>query len=51
MTFEMFENNWFYMKYIGKYLSVKMLLTCECSIKWCVTYTLWKSYRSANFIT
>ena len=28
---ECFENKWFYMKYIGKYLSVEILLTRECS--------------------
>ena len=27
---ECFENKWFYMKYIGKYLSVEILLTREC---------------------
>ena len=27
---ECFENKWFYMKYIGKYLSAEILLTCEC---------------------
>jgi len=27
---ECFENKWFYMKDIGKYLSVEILLTCEC---------------------
>ena len=29
---ECFENKWFYMKYIGKYLSVEILLTGECSL-------------------
>ena len=29
---ECFKNKWFYMKYIGKYLSVEILLTRECSI-------------------
>jgi hypothetical protein len=28
---ECFENKWFYMKYIGKYLSVEILLTNECT--------------------
>ena len=28
---ECFENKWFYMKYIGKYLSAEILLTLECS--------------------
>ena len=28
---ECFENKWFYMKYMGKYLSVEILLTCGCS--------------------
>jgi hypothetical protein len=27
---EFLENKWFYMKYIGKYLSVEILLTHEC---------------------
>jgi len=27
---ESFENDWFYMKYLGKYLSVERLLTREC---------------------
>jgi hypothetical protein len=27
---ECFENKWFYMKYIGKYLSAEILLTREC---------------------
>jgi len=27
---ECFENKWFYMKYIGKYLSLEILLTREC---------------------
>ena len=26
-----FENKWFYMKYIGKYLSEEILLTRECT--------------------
>ena len=30
---ECFENKWFYMKYIGKYLSEKILLTSECMYK------------------
>jgi len=32
---ECFENKWFYMKYIEKYLSAEILLTheCTCSIK------------------
>ena len=30
---ECFGNKWFYMKYIGKYLSVEILLTCECTHK------------------
>jgi len=30
---ECFENQWFYMKYIWKYLSVERLLTCECTWK------------------
>ena len=31
-TGEYFEKKWFYMKYIGKYLSVEILLTCECTL-------------------
>jgi hypothetical protein len=27
---ECFENKWFYMKYIGKYLSAEILLPLEC---------------------
>jgi len=27
---ECFENKWFYMKYIGKYLSAEIRLTGEC---------------------
>ena len=30
---ECFENKWFYMKYIGKYLSEEILLTGECMYK------------------
>ena len=29
---ECFENKWFYMKYIGKYLSEEILLTRECRL-------------------
>ena len=29
---ECFENKWFYMKYIGKYLNAEILLTRECII-------------------
>ena len=28
---ECFENKWFYMKYIGKYLSGEILLARECT--------------------
>jgi len=28
---ERFKNKWFYMKFIGKYLSVEILLTRECT--------------------
>ena len=28
---ECFENKWFYMKYIGKYLSEEILLARECT--------------------
>jgi hypothetical protein len=30
---ECYENKWFYMKYIGKYLSGEILLTRECTIE------------------
>jgi hypothetical protein len=30
-SWECFENKWFYMKYIEKYLSVEILLTRECT--------------------
>jgi hypothetical protein len=40
---ECFENKWFYMKYIGKYLSGEILL---------LKYTSCKSaYRKVNFVT
>ena len=29
---ECFENKWFYMKNIGQYLSVEILLTPECTL-------------------
>jgi len=28
---ECLQNKWFYMKYIGKYLNVEILLICDCS--------------------
>ena len=31
-SWECYENKWFYMKYIGKYLSAEILLTRECRI-------------------
>ena len=31
-SWEYYENKWFYMKYIGKYLSGEILLTRECNI-------------------
>jgi hypothetical protein len=31
---ECFENKWFYMKYIGKYLSAEILLTLECTFNY-----------------
>ena len=34
------KNNWFYMKYIGKYLGVEILLTCECSIQITISWYL-----------
>jgi hypothetical protein len=30
-SWECFENKWFYMKYIEKYLSAEILLTRECT--------------------
>jgi hypothetical protein len=30
---ECFENEWFYMKYIGKYLSGEILLARECILQ------------------
>jgi hypothetical protein len=32
-SWKCYENKWFYMKYIGKYLSVEILLTRECSYR------------------
>jgi hypothetical protein len=32
-SWECYENKWFYMKYIGKYLSGEILLTPECTMK------------------
>ena len=32
-SWECYENKWFYMKYIGKYLSGEILLTSECLYK------------------
>jgi hypothetical protein len=41
---ECFENKWFYMKYIEKYLSVEILLTRDtCITKDWVTRTLMKN--------
>ena len=31
---ECFENKWFYMKYIEKYLSGEILLARECRLVW-----------------
>jgi hypothetical protein len=31
-SWECYEKQWFYVKYIGKYLSGEILLTCECII-------------------
>ena len=54
-SWECYENKWFYMKYIGKYLSGEILLTRECSDlhdieeilgnKWKIN----KKYHTANF--
>jgi hypothetical protein len=30
-SWECYENKWFYMKYIGKYLSGEILFTRECT--------------------
>ena len=32
-TGECLKNKWFYMKYIGKYLSLGIFLTYECTIR------------------
>ena len=37
---ELKKNNWFYMKYIGKYLGVEILMTCECSIQITISWYL-----------
>ena len=39
---ECFENKWFYMKYIGKYLSGEILLTHECILTLASVYALIK---------
>jgi hypothetical protein len=31
-SWECYENKWFYMKYIGKYLSEEILLNRECTM-------------------
>ena len=36
---ECFENKWFYMKYIGKYLSGEILLARECRLTWGTLYS------------
>jgi hypothetical protein len=36
---ECFENKWFYMKYIGKYLSVEILLT-RVALGFCVVFVV-----------
>ena len=43
-SLECYENKWFYMKYIGKYLSAEILLTRECT--WSLTFLAW--YRHFN---
>jgi hypothetical protein len=54
-TWECYENKWFYMKYIGKYLSGEILLTRECSDLHDIEEILgnkWKTnkkYYTANF--
>ena len=40
---ECLQNKWFYMKYIGKYLNVEILLTCECVYHGIVFY-----FRTVN---
>jgi hypothetical protein len=42
---ECFENKWFYMKYIGKYLSAEILLPLKCIY---VFFTLYG--RNANIV-
>jgi hypothetical protein len=39
---ECFENKWFYMKYIGKFLSGEILLTRECILTLASVYALIK---------
>ena len=36
---ECFENKWFYMKYIGKYLSGEIRLARECRLAWGTLYS------------
>ena len=45
---ECFENKWFYMKYVGKYLSVEILLTHECTCR--LSKTLFISIKSMTLI-
>jgi hypothetical protein len=45
-SWECYENKWFYMKYIGKYLSGEILLTRECILNnW---YKVSRTYTSLN---
>ena len=38
---ECYENKWFYMKYIGKYLSEEIRLTHECTTKKTNSFSLY----------
>jgi hypothetical protein len=46
-SWEFYENKWFYMKYIGKYLSEEILLTRECIYvcEWLVCELLENTHR------
>ena len=43
---ECFENKWFYMKYLGKFLSGEILLTHECILTLASVYALIKKNTS-----
>ena len=44
---ECFENKWFYMKYIEKYLRGEILLARECRLAWGALYS-WGSQAPAQ---